>query len=200
MLRNSRLRLLIGGAAVAALPLLALTGAGTASASAAHPAAHAAAVTAQAQIASAVHATVARDVAKDAPPPCASGYAPLTNYDLGLGITGNGVNEGVIVYGSGNCFEAVDHFTSTSGYGGYEYQNGDGHCLWQDAGLIELGSSTCVSGHPNEQFYSVKTTGGWLLYNVANGDGDMDADQAGCVSGTEIYIDGNDSCDVWNGG
>jgi hypothetical protein len=41
MLRSSKLRLLIGSAAAAAVPLLALTGAGTASASVTHPAVHA---------------------------------------------------------------------------------------------------------------------------------------------------------------
>lgn len=179
---GNRVRLLIVGAAVAAMPVLALATATTATAAPGQPAA---AVSAAGKAA--------------APPPCASGYAPITNYNIANdGIEGEGVNEPVVVDPGGNCFKAVNHFTYDSD-NGYEYENGDGHCLWQDAGTIEVGANDCTAGHTNEEFVSVSDGGpGWLLLNMANQNGYVDAPS--CEPGSYVEISENPVCPYWNGG
>lgn len=136
MLRSSTLRKIAeaatkvtAGAAIAALPLLALASAGTASAAVTHPA---------------VHAALA------APLPCAGGSDPITdNGEAGLNVEGHGSGSDITMQASGNCFTA--HFVSGSAY---YYENGDGNCEYASnggAGPITL-SATCSSSDKFEQW------------------------------------------------
>jgi hypothetical protein len=52
-----------------------------------------------------------------------------------------GVNESAEATDNGNCFSLTFPFKSPAGGTGYEYQNGLGHCLWQDGGVVEVGAS-----------------------------------------------------------
>lgn len=117
----------------------------------------------------------------------------IKNYETGLFIEGGGVNQPVELTGDGNCFSQKYPFPDPFGGTGYEYQNGLGHCLWQDAGVIELGGA-CKAGHENEEFYGVNfvKSEGWQVSNMANG-GYMYAD----TSNGQVYLGlGNDG--LWN--
>jgi hypothetical protein len=86
-------------------------------------------------------------------------------------IDGNGVNARVTADSTGNCFTRPFSFTY-HGATGYEYQNGDGHCLWLNGDYLELGAA-CKANHPNEEFYGVPRSqskyGGWLVTSVEDG-------------------------------
>jgi|HubBroStandDraft_2_1064218.scaffolds.fasta_scaffold01897_10 hypothetical protein len=140
------LRKFLAGAAIAALPVLALAGTASASASAAAPAVHSAAA---------------------APPPCAVGTDTFTDNGVaGLEIKGGGAGADVtMVANGGNCFTA--HFATGDAY---IYENGSGNCLYAShggAGPIVL-SATCSTSDQFEQWVgtsAVDTSGndGYLL-------------------------------------
>jgi hypothetical protein len=118
-------------------------------------------------------------------------------YAFGLEIAGNGVNEPAsLVAAPGNCFNLYNEFT-WDGYTGYEYQNGLGHCLWQDDGIIELGAA-CKADHPNEEFFGAEyfSSVGWLVSVVALGTGSyMYAPDCGT---SELYMGlGAQDCEYW---
>ena len=133
---------------------------------------------------------------------CASGWFTISNAGLpGYAITGQGVNLPVLLTTSGNCFETLYPFTY-AGETGYEYQNGDGHCLWYDAGFgdeIQMGAA-CKPGHPNEEFYAIKYSGGgWTVGNIGASLSDvMDAQY--CQTGPSVVMDTAPApaCDKWN--
>ena len=132
--------MLIVGAAAAAIPLLALTSVGTASATAAHPAVHAAVL---------------------APPPCASGSGAITdNSTHGYQIKGEGVgNEVQMVSSGGNCFTPINGET-VDGLSAHEYENGAGNCLYvsgNGTGDVTL-SSNCSASDQFEQLVADPTT------------------------------------------
>lgn len=131
----------------------------------------------------------------------------IVNY-LGSGlvlaeIAGNGVNVPVTLQAPGNCFNLYNKFTF-DGYTGYEYQNGDGHCLWDNGGafgVIEVGAA-CKAGKASEEFFGTQFfQGGWYVGNVAADDGPngviyfMDADS--CGLGSNVYMD-TGYCIQWN--
>jgi hypothetical protein len=117
-------------------------------------------------------------------------------------ILGHGVNLAVTMTGgTGNCFNLLNKFTigpfGTTSYTGYEYQNGDGHCLWDNGGTIDLGAA-CQAGHPNEEFYGVKYSNGWWTMSVATVD-DPSIQlglQDQCQAGVHVIIPGD--CGAWN--
>jgi len=94
----------------------------------------------------------------------------IQNWNNGYSIAGNGVNNPVILTGGGNCFNLLNKFTvgpfGTKTYTGYEYQNGDGHCLFDNGGTIDVGGA-CQANHPNEEFYGVSYVGAWSVSVVA---------------------------------
>ena len=101
------------------------------------------------------------------PPPCAAGFSPITN-QAGGAVAGTGVNNPVNLQSTGNCFKA-ENPTSTPDGTGYEYVNGDGHCLWVNANTLEVGANDCANGHPNEVIVGTSHTGaGWTLLSEAN--------------------------------
>jgi hypothetical protein len=92
-------------------------------------------------------------------------------------ISGNGVNNPVRMEFTGNCFNLYNEFSvpyGTKAYTGYEYQNGDGHCLWDDGGTIELGAA-CKANHPNEEFFANTWNPGlgWTVSDVTEGPGQV---------------------------
>lgn len=160
-------------------------------------AAAAAATLSFASVASAAPATQATPAAQA----CPSGWFTITNNSPGgpFPILGNGVNNQVTLWTTGNCFEKLFPFTSPTGGTGYEYQNGDGHCLWWNAGAdpgsVELGAA-CKPGHPNEEFYGISYgSGGWL---VGNEGAASVMDPGYCGYGAYVTFDGGSSCDRWN--
>jgi hypothetical protein len=126
--------------------------------------------------------------------------------DQKLYITGNGVNKPVSLESPGNCFDLYNEFTTPCGgtkvCTGYEYQNGDGHCLFQNGGTIDVGAA-CQAGHPNEEFYGTLYTSGygWGVSNVAESSEYMysslcetgDNDQVHLTSGVTFA-----ACSNWN--
>jgi hypothetical protein len=142
--------------------------------------------------------------------PAATGHRALaqdceyiSNLDSGgLEIAGNGVNQPVrLVDPPGNCFTLHNKFT-WEGYTTYEYQNGDGHCLWQDAGVIELGGA-CAANHPNEEFFGIPGSqskyGGWLISEVHDGTGSYMSTYPGCGIDTNVdMVLGGGNCPFWN--
>ena len=135
---------------------------------------------------------------------CSSGWVTITNYAAhGLGIQGDGVNNPVHLTATPNCFQVIHQGSYTdpltgAKYTTYEYQNGDGHCLWQNALVVELGGA-CTPGHPNEEFfgYFFVTGDGWIWDTVATGTGYY-ADSNTCGSGGEVVLDDYDQCPWWN--
>jgi hypothetical protein len=119
-----------------------------------------------------------------------------------LQIKGNGVNNPVtITTGTGNCFNLYNKFTTPCGgtkvCTGYEYQNGDGHCLWDNGGTIELGAA-CQANHPNEEFYGVTYIDWWTIADITEGPNVfMGTQYSNCIS-TEHVIMGSGNCNGWN--
>jgi hypothetical protein len=119
-------------------------------------------------------------------------------YEFGLEIAGNGVNEPAsLVAAPGNCFNLYNEFT-WDGYTGYEYQNGLGHCLWQDDGVIELGAA-CKANHENEEFFGAKYYSGvgWLVSNRFLGTGSY-MYAPGCGTAELDFGLGGQDCEYWN--
>jgi hypothetical protein len=134
----------------------------------------------------------------------AAGCEYISNLDSGgLEIAGNGVNQPVrLVDPPGNCFTRMYEFTSLDGSPGWEYQNGEGHCLWQNDGVIEVGAA-CKPNHPNEQFWGVPGTqskyGGWLVSDMFDGTGSYMSTNPGCGIDTNVdMVLGGGNCPFWN--
>jgi hypothetical protein len=135
--------------------------------------------------------------ASAAPAPCPSGSFTITNHSASnLAIAGDGVNNPVFLEATGNCFHTLNKFT-WSGHTGYEYQNGDGHCLWNDGGTIELGAA-CKAGHTNEEFFGFDyVSGGWVMGNVTDGSNDI-MNAPDCAVGSEVTMGPTGICQLWN--
>jgi hypothetical protein len=124
-------------------------------------------------------------------------------FPYGVEIKGGGVNKPVtLTAGVGNCF-TLHNKRTWDGYTTYEYQNGAGHCLWQNAGTIEVGAA-CKADHPNEEFFGIPGSqseyGGWLFSVVADGPYTyMSSD--GCDAGAHVFMAPDTAtigCDAWN--
>jgi|HubBroStandDraft_1064217.scaffolds.fasta_scaffold19707_3 hypothetical protein len=124
-------------------------------------------------------------------------------YETGSFIAGNGVNEPVSLKSTGNCFTLMFPFTDPYGKTAYEYQNGDGHCLWDNGGTVEVGAA-CQNDHPREQFYGFDyqsgSTGleggpGWMVSDMWEQNTWMYVQ--GCSTGYEVMGTYPD-CDLWN--
>lgn len=132
----------------------------------------------------------------------------------GLAIAGNGVNKPATLKITGNCFNLYNEFHySENGltYTGYEYQNGEGHCLWmnQTSYVLELGVA-CNATDPAEQFFGYQYVGGlgWLWGNVAAAntgliyyvDSPPIGNSVGCTNGAEVQLVSSAYavCDYWN--
>ncbi len=155
-------------------------------------------------VATASAAVAAPVVRAQAAAGCPSGWVTITNFAAnGLGIRGDGVNNPVHLSATPNCFEVIHQGSYTDPLTGgtyttYEYQNGDGHCLWQDDLVVELGGA-CAAGHPNEEFFgSLFVKGdGWIWHTAATGVGYY-VDSDTCASGDEVTIDDYEQCAWWN--
>ena len=132
-----------------------------------------------------------------------------------IDIAGGGVNTPVkLVSPPGNCWNLYNEFYySNNGhtYTGYEYQNGDGHCLWDNfntttnMGTIDVGAP-CKALKTTEEFFAVSYGAdlGWLWSVISawpgpNG-GDFYVDAPGCSVNTQVVMDpvGDSSCQYWN--
>lgn len=131
----------------------------------------------------------------------------ITNY-AGNAISGNGVNKQVTLKSTGNCFTQHNMFhiiLNGKTYTGWEYQNGDGHCLWenQTSQHLELGVA-CQAGNLDESFFGISYYQhlGWVVgvasYGLYALIYNMDAPP--CHSGS--YVDmapATDTfCPYWN--
>jgi len=113
------------------------------------------------------------------------------------------VNEPVTTTTTGNCFDLYNKFSvvySGVTYTGYEYQNGDGHCLWDNGGTIDVGAA-CQEGHPKEEFfgnyYDYAAPAGWVVSDVQQGPSYIMA-SLGCTSGSEVAMATSALCFTWN--
>jgi hypothetical protein len=125
-------------------------------------------------------------------------------------IAGNGVNEPVsLTTAPGNCWNLYNKFSVVFGatvYTGYEYQNGDGHCLWGDGTTIEVGAA-CKVGHQNEEFFGDFYTegAGWRVSDVTETPSHymgaaIFTTTLACGVGSEVVLDPTDvlDCNYWN--
>ncbi|HEX3963575.1 MAG TPA: hypothetical protein VHZ03_44215 [Trebonia sp.] len=98
--------------------------------------------------------------------------------------------------GPGNCFSLKYPFPDPVGTTGWEYQNGDGHCLWDNNGIIDVGGA-CKAGHPNEEFYGAELDKGqgWIVSDEAEAGYCMNGDGSLVVMS---YVGGGGSCYLWN--
>jgi hypothetical protein len=134
-------------------------------------------------------------------PGLAQGCEYIKNSLSGGAIAGHGVNEPVtVVKPGGNCFTPIFQPAAYDGYAVYEYQNGDGHCLWNDDGTLELGAA-CKSGHPNEEFFGmVDTPGlGWTVGNETDGTSQI-VNSYNCTIGARVVMAAKATagCGYWN--
>jgi hypothetical protein len=133
----------------------------------------------------------------------------IESFETNLEIKGNGVNKPTtLTPAPGNCFDLYNEF-SYDGYTGYEYQNGDGHCLWDNGGTIDVGAA-CIAGHPKEEFYGISFTRGegWTVGDVEEGPSvylsvplvAISPSELACpVSGEAVGMaSGSDDCNLWN--
>jgi hypothetical protein len=114
-------------------------------------------------------------------------------------IKGGGVNKPVTLSNQPNCFDLLNKFSvpfGTTSYTGYEYQNGDGHCLWDNGGTIDVGAA-CKLGHPNEEFFGLDYAPdvGWQVSVVAADNPDIQMGSTNCQLGNPVVIPGN--CGGW---
>jgi len=125
------------------------------------------------------------------------------NSDETVAISGNGVNQQVSLKTTGNCFNLYNKFTDKINgvtYTGYEYQNGDGHCLWDNGRTVEVGGA-CVAGQKDEQFFGAHLTPGfgWLVSDAAEGLSYVlnapDCAFGGLVTMTQVSVA---DCSIWN--
>jgi hypothetical protein len=123
----------------------------------------------------------------------------------GLEIKGNGVNNPVTISTPpGNCWNLYNEFTvvyGTTVYTGYEYQNGEGHCLWDDGTVIDVGAA-CKAGHPNESFFGIVYIkgGGWVVGDVTEGP-DYYMAAVGCSTSAPYVTMQSQyvlACNIWN--
>lgn len=147
-------------------------------------------------------ATTAAAASRDAT--AAGDCVYITDYQASLiegeqvGIAGGGVNAPVTLESPGNCFTL--HYKNTfDGYTTYEYQNGDGHCLWNNGGTLDVGAA-CKADHPNEEFfgYHYYSGLGWLWGNETAGDDLAYVNSPQCVIIAYVQISDNASCGLWN--
>jgi hypothetical protein len=119
-----------------------------------------------------------------------------------VAISGNGVDQQVSLKATGNCFTLYNKFTDKINgvsYTGYQYQNGDGHCLWDNGGIVELGGA-CVAGQHNEQFFGASLTPGfgWVVSDVAEGLSRV-LNAPGCALGALVTVNViMANCAIWN--
>jgi hypothetical protein len=143
----------------------------------------------------ATHPARAATIAKAAPATCTH----ITNVGAGSEITGGGVNAPVTVTGSGNCFSAV--FSGSSSEGNWnEWQNGAGHCLFNNGGTLDVGAACAGSGHPNEEMLSPGLSGGGNAFAaVSLVPNFWSTEPHGCTEGSEVgnvnNLNGN--CGTW---
>ena len=84
-------------------------------------------------------------------------WAASINSKETVAIAGQGVDFPVDLADPGNCFNLYNEFYySYKGktYTGYEYQNGDGHCLFNHDQTLEVGGA-CQATDDEEQFFGI---------------------------------------------
>jgi hypothetical protein len=148
-------------------------------------------------------ASGARTAAPDSDP---YGCVTITDWLDNAAIAGGGVNKPVTLESPGNtfCLEyPYPYETGGTTYNSWEYQNGDGHCLFDNGGTLDVGAA-CQANHPNEMFYGVTFVkgSGWEWANVGAGVGyfvTTNSNQS-CDLGATVYVGlpNGDSCYYWN--
>lgn len=134
-----------------------------------------------------------------------------TGDPIGGEIAGAGVNRPVILVPAdtpGNCFDLYNKFTYKPGdgntYTGYEYQNGDGHCLWDNDGTLDVGAP-CKANKPTEEFYGIAyfkggPNPGWTVGDEVGGPSFEMGGQGDCTFYEDVTMqyDEGASCILWN--
>ena len=118
-------------------------------------------------------------------------------------IAGQGVDYPVDLTDPGNCFNLYNEFYySYKGktYTGYEYQNGDGHCLFNDGGTLEVGGA-CQPTDDEEQFFGIAyySGTGWQWGVTADTTSYL-VNANGCEPGSQVQMAQASvaSCSLWN--
>jgi hypothetical protein len=134
-------------------------------------------------------------------------WAATINSKETVAIAGQGVDVPVDLADPGNCFNLYNEFYySYKGktYTGYEYQNGDGHCLFNDGGTLEVGGA-CQATDDEEQFFGIAyySGTGWQWGVTADTTSYLvNAYQAGggCGVGTLVEMTQVSvaDCSLWN--
>jgi hypothetical protein len=115
-----------------------------------------------------------------------------------------------LAFPPGNCFNVYNKFTlkivspitgNTVTATAYEYQNGEGHCLWENekSGVLELGTA-CKASDSVELFYVIPGSylDSWTWTNVYEGRDAM-VESQGCSPGSNVVISSTAiyACDYW---
>jgi hypothetical protein len=134
-------------------------------------------------------------------------WAASINSTETVAIAGQGVDFPVDLADPGNCFNLYNEFYySYKGktYTGYEYQNGDGHCLFNDGGTLEVGGA-CQPTDDEEQFFGIAyySGTGWQWGVTADTTSYLvNAYEAGggCGLGTPVHMTQVSVafCSLWN--
>ena len=120
-----------------------------------------------------------------------------------VAIAGQGADSPVDLADPGNCFNLYNEFYySYKGktYTGYEYQNGDGHCLFNDGGTLEVGGA-CQATDDEEQFFGIAYYSGvgWQFGVTADATNYL-VNANGCNLGSQVQMAQASvaSCSLWN--
>lgn len=120
-----------------------------------------------------------------------------------VAIAGQGVDYAVDLADPGNCFNLYNEFYySYKGktYTGYEYQNGDGHCLFNDGGTLEVGGA-CQATDDEEQFFGIAYYSGvgWQFGVTADATNYL-VNANDCNLGSQVQMAQASvaSCSLWN--
>jgi hypothetical protein len=132
--------------------------------------------------------------------------------DAGGYIAGNGVDKPVTIEPKGNCFTLSHEFSvrvddwvtgTTVTATGWQYQNGDGHCLREtnsDWDLELVGA--CSASDTSEDFFglpgSLKAFGAWVVSDVWDESSMMGFRNSCGGDGYDVIMSPNAECWLWS--
>jgi len=126
-------------------------------------------------------------------------------------ISGHGVGNPVTIEGTGNCFTLMHEFSvrvddwvtgTTVTATGWQYQNGDGHCLRERNSdwLLEL-YGACNARDTSEDFFglpgSLKAFGAWVVSDVWDESSMMGFRNSCGGVGYNVIMSPNADCWLW---
>lgn len=131
-------------------------------------------------------------------------WAATKSSGVTAAIAGQGVDQPVQLSDPGNCFNLYNEFYySYKGktYTGYEYQNGDGHCLFNAGETLDVGGA-CQPTDDEEQFFGIAyySGTGWQWGVTADATSYFVNAFQSCDLGSEVQMTQVSvaDCSLWN--